>query len=181
MEEARRWPDAAPRCIASSDSVQGLPDRRERRVILTERSEVDGESRRKPAVTIRAGVRGVGSNPLVVAVGQAASAAGLCPGCRFGLRALSATWGSAALGPGCTAARLRAGPGFRRKRKPRVRRRRSPRVLLIRDCGSGAGVSCGSSSWRWLSGKDSDATTNSPCLGTGLRPGKSCPAGQAIA
>jgi hypothetical protein len=39
-------------------------------VILTERSEVDGESRRKPAVTIRAGVRGVGSDPLVVAIGQ---------------------------------------------------------------------------------------------------------------
>ena len=35
--------------------------------------------------------------------------------------------------------------------------------------------------WRWLSGKDSAATTNSPCLRTGPRPGKSRPAGQAIA
>ena len=51
------------------------PDWRGRRVILTERSEVDGKSRRKPAVTIRAGVRGVGSNPLVLAVVQAVYAA----------------------------------------------------------------------------------------------------------
>ena len=33
----------------------------------------------------------------------------------------------------------------------------------------------------WLSGKDSAATTNSPCLRTGPRPGKWRPAGQAIA
>ncbi len=39
------------------------PIKRELRVILTERSEVDGESRRQPAVTSRADSNGAGREP----------------------------------------------------------------------------------------------------------------------
>ena len=46
---------------AYGGAVEGLPDQVGRRVILTERSEVDGESRRQPAVTARADSRGAGS------------------------------------------------------------------------------------------------------------------------
>jgi hypothetical protein len=41
----------------------GTANKSGRRVTLTERSEVDGESRRQPAVTVRADSRGVKRNP----------------------------------------------------------------------------------------------------------------------
>lgn len=53
-----------------------------RRVILTERNEVDGESRRQPAVTARADSHGAESESLFVAVVDGASRRPLCRGCR---------------------------------------------------------------------------------------------------
>ncbi len=61
-------------------------------MILTEHSEVDSESRRQPAVTVRAHGGGPGANPLVVAVGEAASRQTCVISSRCWRLVISLTW-----------------------------------------------------------------------------------------